>query len=1146
MSLLYYDAIYSNSEKKAEMVKRVSETNFDMFEKYIDLAIDAQERKKVSVAWREVEGATISLKQRTNCFTYDVNEEIIFSIPKNLYKLHIINGNLELNSVNTIMIINSTTIPENITFSKKCVLKSDNECYISLDKEINLDNVVNLILNNTIVINLEKLDFDFNYKEISQKNNMNFRVTNILSQEDIYRVQFEGSLNNVEPIVLPNGIEIDDWSIIKRNDNDKIKYSSGKKLNIIKKDIGIVYTDDFVDDNTELFINGCKINHKMIKISSPNRIIYKGHDYNLSNKNGVLKILLDENIGLGKFVVADDMGIEYEADIRKEYSRGNTIKVELIDEEDDAEEMFTSFSKIDYFFEDGVDMVTNGEPSRIRGRRNPNYKEFKIKSTNKNENTIELEYPPVRGQINNKIGVEDLPKRLHLPINTYQLEKQKQALNKINKTPLFENKGILSLVESKDIKGVWRNFPKKQVSEWYVLTDESRDGTIKQREFVERAISTPDFMLLEGPPGSGKTTAIIELIIQLIKDNKRILLSSSTHVAIDNVLERIKELGLMEDILPLRIGEKRSISESVKEFAIGDILTEDNKIYSDIILDSANLVCGTTIGILQHPHFKNANQDIPIAPAFDYLIMDESSKATFQEFLVPALYAKKWILVGDIKQLSPFTDREHIEANLSDFGNVFNQNQQQASLMIFKYIRNLDVKFSNFAVVKLESDVMSAMIDEIKSRVDDEVDFINEKIPYIGFITEREIDLKEYPTINVISKMELARGDIKSWVLPGLSMIFVDNLIYDEVCKYIPANKLHFNVQNWESSKSCFRSNYYYDKSSNKISIRDRGRDIYDNDKIVDFNNKFLRDKDWAQEVAWRIVRKYDLRLSNKDTTRIEAEVDSLIPSIDRNIVSDKVDIIQSIALPSILESLQVGVPKFKNFRYTSVLNSGFKEEDLIKRHICLDYQQRMHPDISIFPREQFYSNKALKDSNRLNREWNFNRYSKRSIWLDVRGKAHTSKNELEVRAMITELKEFILWAKNNPKKDNEPWSVACLTFYNGQARKIRDALREYTGMSKKVSQFEKDGVKIYLYTIDKFQGREADITYISMVQTSRVGFLDSPNRLNVGLTRARYQRVIIGHKGYFENQRQSEELRNLASSELGVVWKEKSHEAKY
>jgi len=49
-------------------------------------------------------------------------------------------------------------------------------------------------------------------------------------------------------------------------------------------------------------------------------------------------------------------------------------------------------------------------------------------------------------------------------------------------------------------------------------------------------MSTPNFMFLEGPPGSGKTTAISELIYQLLIRNKRVLLVASTHVAVDNDL----------------------------------------------------------------------------------------------------------------------------------------------------------------------------------------------------------------------------------------------------------------------------------------------------------------------------------------------------------------------------------------------------------------------------------------------------------------------------------------------------------------------------------------------------------------------------------------------------------------------------------
>ena len=58
----------------------------------------------------------------------------------------------------------------------------------------------------------------------------------------------------------------------------------------------------------------------------------------------------------------------------------------------------------------------------------------------------------------------------------------------------------------------------------------------------------------------------------------------------------------------------------------------------------------TTIGILQHPDIKSGGH---ASPDFDVLIVDEASKTPFQEFLVPALLAKRWIIVGDPKQLLP-------------------------------------------------------------------------------------------------------------------------------------------------------------------------------------------------------------------------------------------------------------------------------------------------------------------------------------------------------------------------------------------------------------------------------------------------------------------------------------------------------------
>jgi superfamily I DNA and/or RNA helicase len=73
--------------------------------------------------------------------------------------------------------------------------------------------------------------------------------------------------------------------------------------------------------------------------------------------------------------------------------------------------------------------------------------------------------------------------------------------------------------------------------------------------------------------------------------------------------------------------------------------------------------------------------------------------------------------------------------------------------------------------------------------------------------------------------------------------------------------------------------------------------------------------------------------------------------------------------------------------------------------------------------------------------------------------------------------------------------------------------------------------INIKLHTVDKFQGHEADIVFLSMVQTSKDGFIDNPNRLNVAITRAKFQLVIIGHHEYFLTKTQSDDLRELAKN---------------
>jgi hypothetical protein len=68
------------------------------------------------------------------------------------------------------------------------------------------------------------------------------------------------------------------------------------------------------------------------------------------------------------------------------------------------------------------------------------------------------------------------------------------------------------------------------------------------------------------------------------------------------------------------------------------------------VIQAANVVCATVEGI--------AGRDLSRYADFDTLIVDEASRVTDAAFLVSAVRARRWILVGDERQLPPYVDQD--------------------------------------------------------------------------------------------------------------------------------------------------------------------------------------------------------------------------------------------------------------------------------------------------------------------------------------------------------------------------------------------------------------------------------------------------------------------------------------------------------
>lgn len=90
-----------------------------------------------------------------------------------------------------------------------------------------------------------------------------------------------------------------------------------------------------------------------------------------------------------------------------------------------------------------------------------------------------------------------------------------------------------------------------------------------KRLAVEAALGTEDILVVEGPPGTGKTVFIAELICQLLNGDPgcSVLLTSQTHVALDNALERLH--SLRPDARLLRVArDDQRVSPSVRHLTI--------------------------------------------------------------------------------------------------------------------------------------------------------------------------------------------------------------------------------------------------------------------------------------------------------------------------------------------------------------------------------------------------------------------------------------------------------------------------------------------------------------------------------------------------------------------------------------------------
>ena len=139
--------------------------------------------------------------------------------------------------------------------------------------------------------------------------------------------------------------------------------------------------------------------------------------------------------------------------------------------------------------------------------------------------------------------------------------------------------------------------------------------------------------------------------------------------------------------------------------------------------------------------------------------------------------------------------------------------------------------------------------------------------------------------------------------------------------------------------------------------------------------------------------------------------------------------------------------------------------------------------------------------------------------------KGYFNSKEAEVIAEL--ISEFIkIDVKKLGYSNSKPMTIGVITYYAGQSREINRVLRTVDELEKERGwryKAKNQPIKVRVSIVDRFQGQEQDIVILSLTRSNKkgiIGFLKNMQRVNVSLSRAKQNLLIVGNARFFAKTR--------------------------
>ena len=625
-----------------------------------------------------------------------------------------------------------------------------------------------------------------------------------------------------------------------------------------------------------------------------------------------------------------------------------------------------------------------------------------------------------------------------------------------------------------------------------------------QSDIVERALAAGDLFLIQGPPGTGKTTVIAEIIYQELRRNPahRVLLTSQTNIAVDNVLEKLGETDLSNSILRMGRADDERIradwlidnrvriwEEGLRERsseALRDLHDRENVLRKvveaeeDGTLKELFALAHRQISSLTHARGENS----------EYTEATEQSEAVCNELAQSIENDERWIAQQEGDRLARVFVQKILVSHWPP-----RKKREKADL------RELALRREQLERNRVSHDEERRRIQEWRQLLRDSNELVSER--------EQELLLRVVP----ISEVLVADADIDLEYLvrePDAAVEYLESLMAARLLEIGQVSSKIDVVQDWleavgdwtEAERRNIQDRLIMTTSiigatciySGSPILRDHTFDIV----IVDEAGKAT-----APEVLVPIVKSRKVILVGDEK--------QLPPYIDSEIIAKNK--LEEHGFEFGADTQYGEFDDFEKSLQTSLFQSlAVKAQehnpDVIR---TLTTQYRMHPAIGSLVSDSFYEGLLDNGVSPADRNHEIAALPKSVYWYSTAGLPRPVRRE---RGMFYNQSEvdfiafFLRWLDEYYGTHGTQRQVGVISGYGAQVRALSRKLGAASGRTGWKA------LDIEIATVDAFQGRDKDIVLFSTVRSNpgnRLGFLKDYRRINVALSRAKELLVIVG-----------------------------------